>query len=127
MGLLVNKTIKKYNSVEEYDEAIDDKQEQVRMLQKSRRKLIKEQWEVIEIQFHEKDHWEDQRLTVEYRNPNKKSDTTEILFEYPSVTQFRDLLQEYKNNNLYKERRNPSTLTTEFHLEDSINPIEQND
>jgi len=71
MGLLINGIIKECDSVEEYDKSIADKQEQIKILRESRRRLIKEQWEIIEIQFHEKDHWEDQRLTVEYRDLNK--------------------------------------------------------
>ena len=106
MGLLINKTIE-YKTIEEYDESINNKQEQLEALQESRERFIKEQWTIIEIQFYEKDYRDDQRLTVKYKDLNKKSEIIEIFFEKPSVTQFQDLLQRYKRNYLYKEEKDP--------------------
>ena len=87
MGLLINKT------VEEYDESIKNKQEQLKVLQESRKKLIKEQWTITEIRFYEKDYRDDQRLTVKYKDLRIRSEITEIFFENPSIVQFEDLLR----------------------------------
>ena len=121
MGLLTNKTI------EEYDESIKNKQEQLEALQELRKRLIKEQWTIIEIQFYEKDYRDDQRLTVKYKDLNKESGITEIFFENPSITQYQDLLQRYRTNHLYKEKKDPSTLAIIFYFKNSFNPIQQND
>ena len=121
MGLLINKTI------EEYDRSIKDKQEQLEALQESRKRLIKEQWTIVEIWFYKRDYRGDQQLTVKYKDLKKKSKITEIFFENPSIAQYKDLLQRYKDNYLYKEAKDPSTLAIIFYLKDSFNPIQQND
>ena len=108
MRLLTNKTI------EEYDELINNIQEQLETLQESRKRLIKEQWTIIEIQFHKKDYRDDQRLTVTYKDLKKEFGITEIFFEKPSITQFEDLLRRYRNNYLYKEENDPFTKAIKF-------------
>ena len=118
MGQLMNeiKTVKKY------DELINDTQEQLEMLQELRKKLIKEQWTIIRITFHKKYyHDKDYELTVEYKDLNKESCTIEILFEKPSKTQYKDLLQRYKNNFLYKEEKCVYTSAIIFHFKESNN------
>ena len=92
------------------------------MLQELRKKLIKEQWTIIRITFHKKYyHDKDYELTVEYKDLNKESCTTEILFEKPSKTQYKDLLQRYKNNFLYKEEKCVYTSAIIFHFKESNN------
>src|ERR1041384_218655 len=94
--------MKEIKTVREYDELINDTKEQLEMLQELRIRLIKEQWTIVEITFHKKYyHNKDYQLTVKY----KESDTTEILFKKPSEAQYKDLLQRYKNNFLYKEEK----------------------
>jgi len=118
MGQLMNeiKTVKKY------DELINDAQERLEMLQELRKKLIKEQWTIIRITFHKKYyHDKDYELTVEYKDLNKESYTTEILFEKSSKTQYKDLLQRYKNNFLYKEEKCVYTSAIIFHFKESNN------
>ena len=109
-------------TVKKYDELINDTQEQLEMLQELRKKLIKEQWTIIRITFHKKYyHDKDYELTVEYKDLNKESYTTEILFEKPSKTQYKDLLQRYKNNFLYKEEKCVYTSAIIFHFKESNN------
>ena len=114
--------MKKKKTVKEYDELINDTQEQLEILQELRKRLIKEQWTIIKITFHKKYYGDkDYQLTVEYKDPNKKSDTIEILFEKPSETQYQDLLQRYKNNFLYKEEKCVYTSAIIFHFKESNN------
>ena len=114
--------MKEIKTVREYDELINDTKEQLEMLQELRIRLIKEQWTIVEITFHKKYyHDKDYQLTVKYKDLNKESDTIEILFEKPSEAQYKDLLQRYRNNFLYKEEKCIYTSAIIFHLKGSVN------
>ena len=114
--------MKEIKTVKEYDELINDTKEQLEMLQELRIRLIKEQWTITKITFYKKYLYKQHiDLTIEYKDLNKKSDTTEILFERPSEVQFEDLLQRYRNNFLYKEEKCVYTSSIIFHLKGSVN------
>ena len=109
-------------TVREYDELINDTKGQLKMLQDLRIRLIKEQWTITKITFYKKYYYRQHYdLTVEYKDLNKKSDTTEILFERPSEAQYEDLLQRYRNNFLYKEKKCVYTSAIIFHFKESNN------
>ena len=98
--------MKEIKTVREYDELINDTKERLETLQELRIRLIKEQWTITKITFYKKYYYKQvHELTVEYKDLNKESDTIEILFEKPSEAQYEDLLQRYRNNFLYKEKK----------------------